>query len=262
MSNKPMYQFMMLSINFIVIFSLFLYTSQSKHPLQYYTNFNDGTWGFGVESVIEDYVTLSNDPKGQLPNDFTVCSSLLIKFMTTKNNFIEIYKEDGTHWFQLDLEHLRDLDTFSERVSMYFEGSINKFWDSKVPINPHTWYQICLGLDTVSGHLRVVVNGHVIVDSVKEFFINTSSIKPKSVAGKFLGMTKEFICKNILKVLLVSVFKTFHNNYWYQSRNTFTNMNIFSYIMSTESMIERTTSHQCDSPGDYLRYFCCKWQFM
>ena len=117
---------MMLSLHSKIFFSLFFHLLKAKE-IQYYSNFNDGTWGFGPESVIEDYVTLSNDPKAQLPNDFTVCSSLLIKFMTTKNNFIEIYKEDGTHWFQLDLEHLRDLESFSERVSMHFEESINKF---------------------------------------------------------------------------------------------------------------------------------------
>ena len=117
-------------------------------------------------------------------------------FMLTKNNFIEILKEDGTHWFQMDLEHLRDFSTLTERITLIYHNPISgkeevmKFWDNVVPITPHSWYHICLGLDTVSGLLRIVINGFEIINEEKDFFRNTSSIKPTSVAGKFLG---EFI---------------------------------------------------------------------
>ena len=63
---------------------------------------------------------------------------MLIKYMTTKNNFIEMLQNDGTHWFQLDFEHLRDLENMSERISMNLDN-IEKFWESKIPINPHSW---------------------------------------------------------------------------------------------------------------------------
>ena len=40
----------------------------------------------------------------------------------------------------------------------------------------------------------------------------------------------------------------------YQFSSTFSNMNIFGSIMSTESMIQRTLGGGlCSSPGDYLR---------
>ena len=42
--------------------------------------------------------------------------------------------------------------------------------------------------------------------------------------------------------------------FWYQFRNTFSNLNIFSSVMSVEDMVTRTAGGQgCDSPGDYLR---------
>ena len=63
----------------------------------------------------------------------------------------------------------------------------SKFWDNRVPITPHSWCHMCLALDTVTGHLRIVINGLVIENEEKEYFRNTTSIKPKSVAGKFLG---------------------------------------------------------------------------
>ena len=161
--------------------------------LDYFSNFNDGSLVYGEESTMTDYVTLTNDPRANLPESFTVCSSLFIKFMLTKNNFIEILKEDGTHWFQMDIEHLRDFSTLTERITLIYHNSISgknevvKFWDHVVPITPHSWYHICLGLDTVSGLLRIVINGFEIVNEEKDFFSNTSSIKPSSVAGKFLG---------------------------------------------------------------------------
>ena len=177
-------------------------TVAMAQEIPFYSNFNNGNLIFGTEAQIPDFVTLANDPKADLPDDFTVCSSLYIEFMTTKNNFIEIYKNDGTHWFQMDLEHLRDYNTFSERISMYYGSDLFKFWDSKVAINPHSWYHVCLGLDTVSGHLRIVINGQVIFDSIKELFINTTSLKPKSVAGKFVGTCLiDFSVDKILNVL-------------------------------------------------------------
>ena len=44
-----------------------------------------------------------------------------------------------------------------------------------------------MGLDTVSGLLRIVVNGKVVVDEEKQYFKDTSAWKPKSIAGHLLG---------------------------------------------------------------------------
>ena len=40
------------------------------------------------EARITDYVTLVNGPPASLPDTFTVCSSLLVQFVTTPSNFI------------------------------------------------------------------------------------------------------------------------------------------------------------------------------
>ena len=62
-----------------------------------------------------------------------------------------------------------------------------KYYDGQVPVVPRSWAHICLGLDTVSGLLRIAVNGKVIENEEREFFRGTDTIKPKSVAGKFVG---------------------------------------------------------------------------
>ena len=48
-------------------------------------------------------------------------------------------------------------------------------------------YHICLGLDTVSGLLRIVVNGREVVNMEKDYFRNTTHWKPTSVEGKLVG---------------------------------------------------------------------------
>ena len=39
--------------------------------LNYFSSFNLKGYGFGVESLMKDYVTLIEDPKANLPNQFT-----------------------------------------------------------------------------------------------------------------------------------------------------------------------------------------------
>ena len=52
-----------------------------------------------------------------------------------------------------------------------------------------------------------------------------------------------------------AVFKAYHGGFWYQHKNTFSNLNIFSSMMSVEDMVTRTSGGEdCYGPGDYLRY--------
>ena len=44
-----------------------------------------------------------------------------------------------------------------------------------------------MGLDTVSGLLRIVVNGLEVVSEEKDYFRNTTHWKPKSVKGRLVG---------------------------------------------------------------------------
>ena len=62
--------------------------------------------------------------------------------------------------------------------------------NSNVLVSPHSWYHVCLGLDTDSGLLQMVMNGHVLVNEEKEFFRDTNSIRPKSLGGKLKGKSE------------------------------------------------------------------------
>ena len=227
-----------------VFFLLILLNKGNGNPQQYYSSFKFGNILYGEENMIEDYLTLANDPKEHLPEIFTICSSVFVDFPVTKTSLFQILNDDGWPWFLLELGTTnRDYKTLSETMSIRFEDPVTgvtdyqMFVDTIIPIVPHSWYHICLGLDTGSGLLRIVVNSLLVVNEEKDYFKNTKFSVPKSLKGNLL------------------VFKGYWGNLWYQYRSTFSNLNIFSSMMSVDEMVTRTAGGEgCDSPGDYLRY--------
>ena len=230
----------------VLFIFLFVIDVIKSKGLLYYTNFKFEKIVFGAENLMKDYVTLANDPKADLPDSYTVCNSVFVKFPTTASSVIEMSKNDGSHWYMLELKHTdRIYEKFSENVEISAENpSTGKherefFSKSVIPIVPHSWFHICMGLDTVSGLLRIVVNGIEVVNEEKEYFKNTTHWKPKSLKGaifQFMG--------------------SWADGFWYQHRSMFSYMNIFKSMMSTDDMVKRTSGgEECYIQGDYLR--CC-----
>ena len=50
----------------------------------------------GEEHLIQDYVALANDPKGNLPDSYTVCNSIFVKFATTPHSVVEMLNKVDT----------------------------------------------------------------------------------------------------------------------------------------------------------------------
>ena len=215
----------------------------SGKSIKYFSNFKFENIVFGDESLMKDYITLAEDPTGNLPDSFTVCSSLFIKFATTENSALQIFKEDKSPWYSLEIStNSRNYDSLSETVSLWYEnpitGNLQQDFFSKahIPIVPHSWYHICMGLDTVSGLVRIVVNGCEVANEENENFRNTISWKPKSLEGRIL------------------LFKGYSSGFWVQNRSKTSNFNIFNSMMSMEDMLTRTLGgSNCSTPGDYVR---------
>ena len=226
------------------LFLCFLYVIIGARNLKYYSTHIVKKNVWGKEEVVTDYVSLAEDPKSNLPKDFTICSSVFVHVVTLTDIIVfELLKEDGSPWFLLSLDVLsRDYENLSETMKMYFENPETSNVENKrytgtiIPIVPNSWCHICMGLDTVSGQVRIVVNGKLLVNEEKEYFRNTNSWLPGSLENKLL------------------VFKGYWTGFWYQYLSTFSNMNIFSSMMSLEDMVSRTVGgDSCHSPGDYLR---------
>ena len=213
--------------------------------IKYLSNFKFEDIVYGEEEVIKDFVTLANDPKANLPDSYTICSSVFVQFVTSDKIVIEMLKQDGSPWYLLELSATdRKYDSLTEVMTIWYADPatgktvLEYFSNANIPIVPHSWYHVCMGLDTVSGLLRIVVNGRVVVNEEKDYFEDTTDWKPTSVAEKIL------------------IFKGYLGGFWYQYRGSFSNMNIFSSLMSVEDMITRTSGGDtCDTPGDYLRLY-------
>ena len=231
---------MMYFISLLVFLSFTKITNGKS--LVYYSNFKFEPLIFGPEDVIVDYIKLADDQKENLPDSYTICSSIFVKFATTDIAILQMLTQDGTPWYRLALFSSRDLDKMSETLVLWTVNPITGVFEvqyltsSPIPIVPNSWYHICMGLDTVSGLLRIVINGVVIVNEETDNFRNSGHLKPKSFDGKLL------------------LFKGYIKGFWYQHRGITSNLNIFSSILSVENMVTRTSgSDDCSSPGDYIR---------
>ena len=165
--------------------------------LNFFSSHKFGPTIYGPKTKMKDYVNLINDPKSNVPNMFTICSSVLIDFVYSDTHFIEVLKEDGSHWFEVSVStgtgrHLVN-NTLSEIVRIWYKNIQSEKEESDwlrgsiIPIVPHSWYHICMGLDTVSGLLRIALNGIIVVDVEKDYFKNTLAWKPSSLNGKIIG---------------------------------------------------------------------------
>ena len=69
--------------------------------LKYFSNFKPIGMILGPESAVTDFVTMTNNPGSDLPNEFTICTSLFVEILTTNQNIVQLMKKDGSHWFSI-----------------------------------------------------------------------------------------------------------------------------------------------------------------
>ena len=92
--------------------------------LQYYSSFEFGKMTKLVEeSSIPDFITLAIDEKSNLPDSFTICSSFMFKFIHGESHFFQLYKEDGSSWFSVDMGPVkRDEVNMAEIFKIWYEN--------------------------------------------------------------------------------------------------------------------------------------------
>ena len=108
----------------------------TAEALKYFSNFQfDQRTIYGEEHLIKDYVTLANDPKANLPDSFSICSSIFIKFRPGLKDvgIFEMFKEDGTHWFLLNY-YVKTLEFFYENPATG-KSEMEKFSGTIIPIH-------------------------------------------------------------------------------------------------------------------------------
>ena len=134
---------------------------------------------FGDNSTVLDSAILANDSIGNLPYDFTICSSVYIRFFLSRVFFIQVYKEDGFIWFNYYLQD-QDINSGTYTGYIFFSGTALKF-NGEIKIQPHSWFHGCIALDTETKKLNLVVNGNHIYGTVLEKESALKTDKPASL---------------------------------------------------------------------------------
>ena len=111
-----------------------------------------------------------------------------------------------------------------------------------VKVVPHSWYHMCLGVDTASGWVRYVLNGELVLDSALDNMKEPSTTKPSSLKGHLYIGKMEW------------------NGIFYQSRQSVSNVNVFTGLMAVERMVGLTHGEECGTAGDYLAWGDMQWQ--
>ena len=99
---------MNITLGMCLIGALCLFNLIFAKDLKYFSNFKPSSSILvGRESAVKDFVTITNNPGSDLPNEFTICSSLFIGIVTSMQNIFQILKKDGTHWFSMSYDPTR-----------------------------------------------------------------------------------------------------------------------------------------------------------
>ena len=241
--DKSLFFFPMF-VFFSALFLLPTVRASKSEDILILDNFEHGEMDYGSEENMIDYALLSLDKKMDLPTSFTICSSVHMNFMTSSIFFYQLYQDDGKPWFSLYIRGQRDLVRFQERVKLRYYKTLTDIQPTLDPVRimPNSWYHGCTALDTVSGHMLIVVNGHIMIDQIIEEFINSSNERPKSLEGR------------------LSLFKNFNSGIWYQSRQRLTNLNVYASALTVEKMINLTDGENCAGKGDYLSWKEAEWK--
>ena len=231
----------------VILYTLFLLLSvklSNTEELIVFDNFGDGALSFGPEDDMTDYALLAVDNKMNLPTAFTICSSLHLEFMTSSIFFYQLYQDNGKPWFNFYIGSQREEKNFAEKLKFRYYKDLTDInqTSNQVPAKPNSWYHGCTALDTVTGHMLIVVNGQIIIDQVVSELINIADKeKPKSLEGR-LGL-----------------FKSSYNGFWYQSRQRLTNLNVYSSGLTMVKLIGITAGENCADRGDYLAWRESQW---
>ena len=103
------------------------------------------------------------------------------------------------------------------------------------------------------------MNGVEVVNEEKDYFRGSDVWKPRSLVGKLAGIRIESRSnsKPHIYEYYFSVFKGSIVGKWLEYASTFSNMNIFSSVLTSEKMMEKTSTlameDDCVGAGDYLR---------
>ena len=158
--------FLKSALHLIFMFILWNGRVVNSQTISYFSSFRfEIGIKYGAEFTVKNYVSIASDEKSDLPDRFSICSSLLVNYVNSEHNFLTMFKDNGSHWFTLDLAVTqRNLETMTETMKIYYEDpdtgkyASEQFLDTGIPIVPHSWLELPTNLREVSQCLFSIVS--------------------------------------------------------------------------------------------------------
>ena len=180
-------------------------------------------------------ITRATLNRPDMPRDFAICIAFMVQFWNTPYNAVtlfEIIHDDGTTWGNMLMYPGVSFIQFTVWLgNVDFESRADRV------LFPFTWTRGCFSLDTVSGRVRIVLDGQVLEDKVHQEALEEDELRPPNL-NLVLGYDGSS-----------------------EDTGMASNVNIFSLPLSTESMVAMTQAghDECGAPGDYVNWEKAEW---
>ena len=199
-----------------------------------------------VLSEASNFATLKSGSLNGLPqNKFTICSSIYIGFYRGHQTFYTLRRNNqNTLWFSLTIDNqFTTEDEYSTQLP-YFGGSVLSNTGEKLRLNPHAWSHACTTVDIYSGHVIVVINGILTINTT----IGTNN---------FIDYVSPVFQNNLVLGVYQDKFAGSPSTSE-QSEASVKDVNVFSVPMNVSQMADITTTN-LRSDGDIVAWSKAVW---
>ena len=132
---------------------------------------------------IHTYAELKFDPHGNLPESFTICSSMMTPSCPSHfwPPFFTILDDDKAQFFAPYIRHKE----MTSLLRIYFQETTKSAVGKIPPLFPNQWIKSCLAMNTTSGFITWVVEGVLIMNVTSDELSNSTS-RPKDLGKKLV----------------------------------------------------------------------------
>ena len=181
-----------------------------------------------------------------IPEEFTLCSAIFIRYFRGQQSFFSLYKGDNrTLWFSLNVayQNLED-DRYTVYFNMYGKGMNLK--TNTMKLRPFDWSFACISINQTNGDVTIVINGKLMLEEkiTNEDFLSNppSSFEENLVLGASTYQPKG--------AGLVSS----------HSEASVTSVNIHSVALSLARLEEETSGQGPCTPGSLMAWNQMQWR--
>ena len=171
-----------------------------------------------------------------MPRNFTICAAYMVKAWTTpfaSAIFFNLLDSVFQNWAYVDIFASFTSTTFTVTLGKVFISTYTNTFTFLF-----TWTRICLSLDTGSGKIVLVVNGHILEDKIHPLAALEDDKRPANL-------------------VLTSGFKD-----GLEFTGMVSNINMFTSPLATGRMVNLTSAggEECGASGDYVSWEDEEWR--